>query len=304
MKAVFIERFGGPEVLTYGDRPDPVPQGDEVLIDVHAASVNAADWKQRRGSYADVTFPHILGRDVSGTVAAVGARVAAFRPGDPVFAVALQGRDGGYAEKIALPAAIVGRKPQNLSHVEAAAMALTGLTAVSALEETLQLHPGETILIQGGAGGVAGFAIQLAKHIGARVITTASSANHAYVRSLGADEVIDYTNVDFTDAVENCDAALDTVGGDVSERTLAVLKSGGRAAFIGGPPPNPSRQDLRALKPPVRRSSEAMNRLADLIEAGAVRPPDIHVFSLAQAAEAHRISESRHLRGKLVLRTR
>jgi NADPH:quinone reductase-like Zn-dependent oxidoreductase len=214
MKAVYIEQFGGPDVLTYGDRPDPEPAKDEVLINVAAASVNAADWKQRRGSYADLALPHILGRDVSGIVAAVGETVTTFRPGDEVFAVSLQGREGGYAEKIALKEGIVGRKPTNVSHIEAAAMALTGLTAVSALEETLQLQPGETILIQGGAGGVAGLAIQFARYLGARVITTASAANHAYVRALGADAVIDYNTADFVQLVRDCDAALDTVGGE------------------------------------------------------------------------------------------
>jgi NADPH:quinone reductase-like Zn-dependent oxidoreductase len=304
MRAVYIERFGGPEVLTYGERPDPQLADDGVLIEVVAASVNAADWKQRRGSYADLTFPHILGRDVSGTVAAVGAAVTDYRPGDEVFAVTMQGKEGGYAEKIALNAAIVGRKPRNVTHVEAAAMALTGLTAVSALEETLQLQSGETILIQGGAGGVAGFAIQFAKHLGAQVITTASAANHAYVRSLGADEVIDYNQVDFTQVVENCDAALDTVGGAVAEQTLSILRLGGRAAFIGGPAPTPERPDIRALKPPVRRSMAAMNRVAELIETGAIQPPEIERYRLDEAAEAHRVSEARHFRGKLVLEMR
>src|SRR5215212_8853107 len=304
MKAVYIERFGGPEVLTYGDVPDPIPAADEVLIDVAAASVNAADWKQRLGSYADLDLPHILGRDVSGTVAAIGAGVTSFRPGDEVFAVSIQGLEGGYAERIALRERIVGRKPTTVSHVEAAALALTGLTAVSAIEETLKLQPGESILIQGGAGGVAGVAIQFAKHIGARVITTASAANHAYVRALGADEVIDYNKVDFVRAVTECDAALDTVGGEVAERTLLVLKPGGRAAFIGGPAPAPKHPEIRALKPPVTRSTERMNRLADLIVAGAIRPPEIEIYSLDQAAEAHRLSQSRHLRGKLVFQIR
>ena len=304
MKAVYIERFGDPEVLTSGDRPDPVPADDEVLIAVSAASVNAADWKQRRGSYADLAMPHILGRDVSGTVAAIGRAVTAFRPGDEVFAVAIQGQEGGYAETIALKERIVGRKPRNVSHVEAAALALTGLTAISAIEETLQLRSGETILIQGGAGGVAGVAIQLAKHIGARVITTASAANHAYVRALGADEAIDYHAVDFTTAVTGCDAAFDTVGGEVAERTLAVLRPGGRAAFIGSPPPVPTRPDVRALKPPVSRSTQNMDRIAELIEAGVIRPPEIRTFGLDEAVEAHRVSESRHLRGKLVFKVR
>ena len=304
MKAVYIERFGGPEVLTYGDLRDPLPAADEVLIDVAAASVNAADWKQRLGSYADLDFPHILGRDVSGAVAGIGAEVTSVRPSDEVFAVSLQGLEGGYAEKIALKERIVGRKPRTASHVEAAALALTGLTAISALEETLQLQAGESILIQGGAGGVAGCAIQFAKHIGARVITTASPANHAYVRSLGADEVIDYKKVDFVQVVKDCDAALDTVGGEVADRTLLVLKSGGRAAFIGGPVPQPKRPDVRALKPPVTRSTERMNRLADLIDAGAIRPPEIKVYRLDEAAEAHQLSQSRHLRGKLVFEIR
>jgi NADPH:quinone reductase-like Zn-dependent oxidoreductase len=304
MKAVYIERFGGPEVLTYGERPDPRPGDDEVLIEVAAASVNAADWKQRRGSYAELAFPHILGRDVSGTVVAVGSAVTLYRPGDAVFAVTMQGKEGGYAERIALQAGIVGRKPANVTHVEAAAMALTGLTAVSALEETLRLASGETILIQGGAGGVAGFAIQFAKHLGARVITTASAGNHAYVRSLGADEVVDYNQVDFTRVVRDCDAALDTVGGAVAEQTLTVLRPGGRAAFIGGAAPTPERSDVRALKPPVRRSTAAMNRVAELIDAGAIRPPEIERYGLADAAEAHRVSEGRHFRGKLVFAVR
>lgn len=304
MKAVYIERFGGPEVLTYGERPDPVPADDEILIDIAAASVNAADWKQRRGLDADIAFPHILGRDVSGTVTAIGAAVTMFRPGDEVFAVSLRGKDGGYAEKIALRETIVGRKPAGIPHAEAAAMALTGLTAVSALEETLRLQPGETILIQGGAGGVAGFAIQFAKHIGARVITTASAANHDYVRGLGADEVIDYNAVDFTRAVEGCDAALDTVGGEVAERTLRTLRAGGRAAFIGGPAPAPDRPDIISLKPPATRSTKAMNRIAELIEAGAVRPPKIALYELSQAVDAHRVSESRHFQGKLVFKVR
>ncbi len=168
----------------------------------------------------------------------------------------------------------------------------------------MQLQPGETILIQGGAGGVAGFAIQFAKHIGARVIATASAANHAYVRSLGADDVIDYNTADFVQLVKDCDAALDTVGGEVAERTLLVPKLGGRAAFIGGPVPAPKRPDLRALKPPVARSTERMNRVATLIDAGVIRPPEITVYSLDQAAEAHKVSESRHFRGKLVFKIR
>ena len=175
MKAAFFMQHGGPEVLQYGDVPDPAAGAGELLVDVHAASVNAADWKMRAGSYAPVShFPYVPGRDFSGVVAALGEGAGDFKVGDPVFGVCDAGQEGAYAEKIAIKAAIVAKKPDALSHAECAALALTGLTALVSIEDTLQLASGETILIQGGAGGVAGFAIQLAKHIGARVVTTAA----------------------------------------------------------------------------------------------------------------------------------
>ena len=233
MKAAFFMQHGGPEVLQYGDLPDPAPGAGELLVDVHAASVNAADWKMRAGNYSPVShFPYVPGRDFSGVVAALGAGAGDFKVGDPVFGVCDAGQEGAYAEKIAIKAAIVAKKPDALSHAECAALALAGLTALVSIEDTLQLASGETILIQGGAGGVAGFAIQLAKHIGARVVTTASAANHAYVRGLGADEVIDYRTEDFTRKVSACDAVFDTVGGEVALKSFSVLRPGGRAAFI------------------------------------------------------------------------
>ena len=176
-------------------------------------------------------------------VGALGGGVDDLKVGDAVFGVLDAGREGTYCEKIAIKAAIVAKKPDGLSHVNAAALALTGLTAVNSVEDTLKLKRGETILIQGGAGGVAGFAIQFAKHLGARVITTTSAANVDYVRCLGADEVIDYNAQDFTKVVSGCDAVFDTVGGDVAEKSFAVLKPGGRAAFIasGTEAPKPNR---------------------------------------------------------------
>ena len=191
MKAVFIEQYGGPEVLKYGEWPDPVAGPGEVVIDVVAASVNGADWKVRVGQHKQPKFPFVLGRDFSGVISAVGEGVTDLVVGDAVFGVCDAGHEGAYAEKIAVRGAIVAKKPDGLSHVDAAALALTGLTAMSAIEDTLKLQAGETILIQGGAGGVASFAIQLAKHIGAHVITTASQTNHAYLRDIGADEIID-----------------------------------------------------------------------------------------------------------------
>lgn len=307
MKAAFFMRHGGPEVLQYGDVPDPVAGPGEVLVDVHAASVNAADWKMRAGSYAPVTsFPYVLGRDFSGVVAALGEGVSYFKVGDPVFGVCDVGQEGAYAEKIAINAAIVASKPDALSHAQCAALALTGLTALVSIEDTLQLTRGETILIQGGAGGVAGFAIQLAKHIGAHVITTASAANHAYVRGLGADEIIDYRTEDFTQKVSACDAVFDTVGGEVALKSFAVLRSGGRAAFIASgasAPPSP-RPDVRAYRPKVGRDRRYLERIIALALSGAVRPPEIKHYPLSEAATAHEMSEGRHLRGKLVLDVR
>jgi NADPH:quinone reductase-like Zn-dependent oxidoreductase len=281
-----------------------VPATDDVLIDIAAASVNATDWKARASGYAKIPFPHIMGRDLSGTVSGVGKDVDSFKVGDEVFAVCMRYEDGGYAEKNAVKASMVGKKPASVSHVEAAALALTGLTAVCSLEETLQLKRDETILIQGGAGGVASVAIQFAKYLGAHVITTASAVNHDYVRALGADEVIDYNAVDFTTVAKDVDAALDTIGGAVAERTLDVLRSGGRAAFLDGPAPTPRRSGIVSVKPLVKRATRLMNRVAELIDAGAFRPPEVRVFSLAQARLTHELIEARHVRGKLVFKVR
>jgi NADPH:quinone reductase-like Zn-dependent oxidoreductase len=309
MKAAFIEQFGGPEVLKCGDLPDPVAAPGEVVIDVVAASVNAADWKFRAGQYAQNVqpkFPLIPGRDFSGVISAAGNGVEDLNVGDAVFGVCEAGQEGAYAEKIAVKAAIIAKKPEELSHVNAAALALTGLTAISAVEETLKLQPGETILIQGGAGGVASFAIQFAKQIGARVITTTSAANRDYVRDLGADKIIDYNAQDFTQIVTGCDAVFDTVGGDVALKSFAVLKPGGRAAFIasGAQAPKPNRNDVTSLRPPVRRARQHLERIAQLFQAGAIRPPEIKLYRLSEAADAHRLSESRHFRGKLVFQVR
>lgn len=307
MKAVYFERYGGPEVLRYGDLPDPVARPGDVLVDIHAASVNRADGKVRAGEGSvAVTFPHVLGRDFSGVVSAVAEGETDFRIGDPVFGVCAVGQEGAYAERIAVSAAILARKPEGLGHVEAAAVAATGLTALISLEDALRLQPGERVLIQGGAGGVASIAIQLAKHLGATVITTASTANHDYLRDLGADEIIDYNMQDFTQAVEECDAVFDTVGGDVGLRSFEVLKPGGRAAFIasGIAAPEPTRSDVQALRPAVNRDRLHLERLVELILSDAIRVPEITVFALSDAATAHRISDSRHLRGKLVLTVR
>jgi len=307
MKAAFFMKNGGPEVMQYGEVPDPVAGPGQVLVDVHAASVNGADWKVRAGHYAPITtFPYIPGRDFSGVVGALGAGVSEFAVGDPVFGVCEVGSEAAYAEKIAIRSAIVAKKPQSLSHIEAAALGLIGLTALVSIEDTLQLKAGETILIQGGAGGVASFAVQLARHIGARVITSASAANHDYLRQLGADQIIDYHSQDFTQVVSGCDAVFDTVGGDVAKRSFAVLRPGGRAAFIasGNTAPVPPRADVASLRPKVGRDRAHLERIVALVTGGAVRVPEIKVYPLSEAAAAHKVSEGRHLRGKLVFKVR
>jgi len=307
MKASFIRKFGGPEVLEYGELPDPVPAAGEVLVDIDAASINAADWKMRAGQYpAKVDFPHVPGRDFSGVVAALGKGAGDFKVGDAVFGVCEVPREGAYAEKIAIRQEIVARKPEGLGHVQCAAIGLVGLTALISIEETLKLKAGETILIQGGAGGVAGFAIALSKHLGARVITTASMVNHSYVRSLGADQVIDYRTQDFTRLVSGCDAVFDTVGGDVTARSFAVLRPGGRLASVaaGGAAPASPRADVASLRPQVGRDRPHLDRVGALVAKGIVPLPAIVEYPLAEAAAAHRVSEARHLRGKLVLRVR
>ena len=306
MKAAYLEQTGGPEIFKYGDLPDPQAGPGDVLVDVVAASVNGADWKVRRGEYAALKFPYVLGRDFSGTVAALGEGVSDFKVGDAVFGVMPAGQEGTYAEKLAVKAAVVAKKPDSISPVNAAALALIGLTAQSSVEDTLKLKRGETILVQGGAGGVGSYAIQLAKHIGAKVVTTTSAANVDYVRSLGADQVIDYTKEDFTGIGQVCDAVFETVGGDVATKSYDVLKPGGRAAFIasGQKAPPTSRTDVQGLRPPVPRTRAAMERVAELFAAGAIKPPEIKLYKLEQAAEAHRVSEGRHFRGKLVFEVR
>jgi NADPH:quinone reductase-like Zn-dependent oxidoreductase len=226
--------------------------------------------------------------------------------GDEVFGVLDVGQEGAYAEKVAVKAAIIARKPDDLSHPACAALALIGLTALVAVEDTLELKSGETIVVQGGAGGVAGFAIQVAKHIGARVVTTCSAPNVDYCRSLGADHVIDYGAQDFTTVVSNVDAVFDTVGGDVTARSFSVLRPGGRAAFIasGGKAPVSPRSDVRSLRPNVGRDRPHLERIAHLVRVGAVRVPEIRMYKLADAQAAHIVSQGRHLRGKLVFDVR
>ena len=309
MKAVLMDEYGGPEVLHLGAAADPTPGPGEILVEIHAASVNGADWKVRAGlsrGAGALSFPHILGRDFSGVVRALGAGVRDFAPGDHVFAVIDRGQEGAYAEAFAIQAALAAKKPDAWSHAEAAALALTGLTALVSLEDCAQLEAGETVLIHGGAGGVGSFAVQYASHVGARVIVTARAVNHDYLRSLGAEEAIDYTRQDFTEAASECDVVFDTIGGEVHARSFAVLKPGGRLVHIAAAPAGftAPRQDVTVTRPHVARDRAHLERIVELVNEGAVRPPEIQTMPLAEAARAHELSQAGHVRGKIVLDVR
>lgn len=309
MKAILMHEFGGPEVLKITDIDEPVPNAAEILVEVHAASVNPADAKVRaEGGYGNynVTFPYILGRDFSGVVKSCGADVADFKPGDEVFGVLAAGIEGTYTEALVIDAAIAAKKPAGMSHVEAAALALTGLTALTSLEDAAGLKRAERILIHGGAGGVGSYAVQLAHTIGAEVITTASPANHDYLKSLGADRVIDYNSVDFTEIVSDCDVVFDLIGGEVNQSSFEVMKPGGRMIYIAPllPGATPPRDDVQVIRPNVSRDRPHLERVAELFNAGDVIPPDIAIMPLADAGAAHEKIDGKHVRGKIVLSVR
>ncbi len=309
MKAVLMDDYGGPEVLYLGEAPDPVAGPGEIVVDIHAASVNAADWKVREGFRRDdvkLTFPHILGRDFSGVVRTMGEGVTDLAPGDAVFAVIERGREGGYAEAIAISAALAAKKPETLSHVEAAALALTGLTALVALEDEAKLGAGQRILIHGGAGGVGSFAVQYARHLGAFVLVTGRAVNHDYLRELGADETIDYTKQNFAHLVKGCDVVFDTIGGAVHARSFPVLKPGGRLVHIAAAPAGftAPRSDVTVTRPHVGRDRAQLERILELVAEGAVKPPEIQTLPLAEAARAHELSQAGHVRGKIVFEVR
>jgi NADPH:quinone reductase-like Zn-dependent oxidoreductase len=308
MKAIQFDRFGGPEVLTLADVPKPVAGPGEVVVDIYAAGVNPADWKGRAGineNAKQTSFPHIPGRDFSGIISAVGPGISDFKIGEAVFGVVAANTESTYCEAVALPTAMIARKPANVSHVEMAAISLGALTALIALEDTAKLKFGETILIQGGAGGVGGIAVQIAHHIGAHVIATARGANHDYVKSLGADEMIDYSRNDFTEIGKKCDVVFDTVGGAVQSKSALVLKPNGRLVFVargenGFTPPT----GVQMLRPNVVRDRQHMDRVADLVASGVIKPPAIQPMPLEQAGAAQEISKTGHVRGKIVLTVR
>jgi NADPH:quinone reductase-like Zn-dependent oxidoreductase len=308
MKALMQDDYGGLDAMRIGDLPDPVPGPDDVLVEVHAAGINPIDWKVRAGALRarlELTFPDVLGRDLSGVIVAVGANVTDLKTGDALFGVCPPNRWGSHAELIAVDASIVAIKPHEVSHVEAASIALVGITALTALEKTATIEPGMKVLIHAGAGGVGAFAIQYCKSRGAMVYATCSAGNSEFVRGLGADEAIDYTKGDFAAGLSDIDVVYDTMGGDIHVRSQAVLKPGGMLVCLNAAPvpaDAPARDDIEIETPLVTYLRADGERLAELIAERAVQPNVGTVFFFSDAIDAYRLSETGHARGKVVLR--
>ncbi|MDP4511165.1 NADP-dependent oxidoreductase [Nonomuraea turcica] len=308
MQAITYRSFGEPDVLELTEIARPVPQAHEVLVRVRAAGVNPPDWKLRRTPYPPdyVDLPLIPGWDVSGVVEEVGEYVGRFMPGDEVFGMLNFPRyAGAYAEYVVARPRQFARKPAGIDHVQAAALPMPALTVWQAFEDVAEVTAGQRVLVHAAAGGVGHLAVQLAKLRGAYVIGTARAAKHAFVRGLGADEVIDYTTVDFARAVSGVDVVLDMVGKDYPARSLPVLRSGG--AFIGGAGMTP--EDVAAYEAAGLRSGvfvvepdhAALASIAGLVAEGRLAAHVDRVFPLAEAAKAHALMESGDFVGKLVL---
>jgi NADPH:quinone reductase-like Zn-dependent oxidoreductase len=330
MKAFLIDRYGKKETGHIDDVPTPALRDDDVLIRVHAASVNALDTKIRRGEFKLILpyrLPLILGNDLAGTVERVGAGVSQFKPGDEVYARPDDDRIGTFAEFIAVSAASVALKPGNLTMVEAASLPLVALTAWQALVETAQLKPGQKVFIQAGSGGVGTVAIQLAKHLGAFVATTTSTPPVAWVKDLGADVVIDYRQQDFATALRDYDVVLNSLGKEELERSLQILKPGGHLISISGPPTPtfatarglawPLKQVMRLLSRGIRSKAKQkgvtytfvfmradgaqLSTIASLVESGAIVPVIDRVFAFEETQGALAYVESGRAKGKVVV---
>lgn len=302
MKAIRLHAYGGPEVLVYEDAPRPELTMGEALIHVHAAGVNPVDWKMRQnGSYP---LPFIPGWDISGEVVAVASDVTDITIGTAVYAMRNFSGGGAYAEYIAIRAAELAPKPQTLDDVHAAAVPMAALTAWQAIFDAAELSAGQTILIHGAAGGIGTFAVQLAHWKGARVIGTASAYNKDMLHDLGTDEFIDYTTARFEQVIHKVDVVLDTIGGEARERSWGVLKHGGTLVSTIPTPPSQEQaaaHHVRGFSIGVHPSRTQLLEIAQLIDTGQVKPIIQSVFPLAQARQAHEVSQQGHTRGKLVL---
>ena len=333
MKAFVLARYGKKRPLQSADVPIPELRDDEVLVEVHAAGVNLLDAKIRNGEFKLILpyrLPLVLGHDVAGVVVKIGARVRRFKPGDEVYARPDDLRIGTFAEFVPVKEASLALKPKNLTMEEAASIPLVGLTAWQALIEKSGLKGGQKVFIQAGSGGVGSFAIQLARHLGATIATTTSTANLALVKSLGADVVIDYKTQDFEDVVRDYDVVLHSQDGRTLERSLRVLRRGGKLVSISGPPdpefgeaigaPGVVKLVMRLLSSGIRRRARAagigysflfmtangnqLHEITRLIESGAIRPVIDRVFPFESSNEALAYVEAGRAKGKVVIKIR
>ncbi len=309
MKAAQISEYGDADVVKVTpDAPKPTPIDDQVLVEVHAASINPFDWKVRKGfmhQMKPLEFPATLGGDIAGVVIQVGKNVSQFTAGDKVYGQAglFGGGSGAFAEFATTSPKSIAKIPEGLDFTQAAALPLTGASAIQALEGHIQLQSGQKILIHGGAGGIGTMAIQIAKHIGAHVATTVSASSIEYAKQLGADEVIDYTNQKFEEILSGYDAVFDTVGGETYDKSFLVLKKGGILVSMVQPP----KEDL-AQKYGVTavvqgtQVAEWLDRLTTLVEDGVVKPQIDHVFSLDEIQQAFRAQEEGSPHGKVIVK--
>lgn len=305
MQAVVINYFGGPEQLQLCDTPIPEPEADEVLIEVKAMGINPLDWKLCQGLYTElIELPAILGWDVSGKIVKVGSNVKRFVVGDSIYAFKDFTKPGVYSEFTTLHVDEIALKPKNIDFVHAAAMPLAVLTAWQALFEYAQLAPKQKILIHAAAGGVGHFAVQLAKWKEARVVGTASAHNKDFLQDLGVDQFIDYTIDDFSAMLDNIDVVLDTIGGDTRVKSFKTLKETGVQISIVDTSNVEEIQKMfkkEFIGMIVKPSGRQLQAIAKLVEKDVIKPYVDKVFHFSEVAKAHALSESRHVRGKIVL---
>jgi NADPH:quinone reductase-like Zn-dependent oxidoreductase len=299
MKAVVVHQFGGPEVLRYEDAPRPQPKENEILVRVIAAGVNPVDTYVRSGKFGQPTLPVIPGRDIAGIVEELGLGATKFKKGDAVYGNV---NNGGYAEFAVAAEKDVALKPASLDFVQAAAVPVAARTAWYALVETAHLAAGQTVLIQGGSGGVGSFAIQIAKVRGAKVIATASTANQDLLKELGADVAIDYTKQKFEDMVKDVDVVLDAAGKETLDRSYPVLKKGGILVSIVGPADKAKVQQYGIRAPPLAVSGSPLPELTKFVDAKKIKVVVTQTLPLSEAQKAHEQVGTHHTRGKIVLK--
>lgn len=308
MKAAQIHEYGDPSVISVVDIPSPAAGDGQVLVRVHAASLNPFDTTIRAGYMQQaipLTFPVTLGGDIAGEITEVGSGVTNFAPGDRVFGQAnvVAGNSGAFAEYAATAAGQVAKAPEGIDMTDAAALPLVGVSAIQALMEHINLQAGQKLFITGGAGGIGQVAVQIAKHVGAYVATTASGDGIEAVKALGADEVIDYKSQDFAEVLSEYDAVFDTVGGDEFNKTLDVLKKGGVAVTMIAEPDQPKAESLgvTAMAQMTRVTTEKLDSLRRLVEDNVIKPHVGKVIPLDEVQEAFTARESGAVQGKIVL---